>query len=542
MDRLRRAASVRARMILTRVNPVRVAVARARRRRRDEVDATLARLSMASGGRMFAGAVLVDGTFDNPNHWVRYAIFRASLGLSHAHEVGLVGPWRVRESSRTFEAFGIRDVVAFDPYDGDAGECLAEARRLLAVTRTPEDVLRWRLPHGLPAEFVYDGIIKRQRAACVDLRDPRLPGYVAEALGSLRSAARLIGSRPFSLVVLSHVINFQYAAVAWLALQARIPVVVLYGEFGVFRLVKLTDPAQIWETTNRPDIAEFVALPVARAEALAAVGRRYLEMRRGGRTRELAAILAFQRRTAAVTRPSICDRFGWEPSTPIIAVYASNWFDLPHMYGMSHFRDFLDWLRATVAAAYDNSRVNWLFKAHPCDDWYGGITLSDLMPRRAPGHVQLVPRTWNGAALMEAADGLVTYHGTAGIEFAAIGKPVLLADRGWYHELGIGWWPRSRAAYVEALSREWWKEIDVDNARRHAEILAGWHFCRPAWQEPFVLEDDPVQDPIYDRLPGLLDRSEAPIARERETLAAWFSSAHPHYHTYKMGTADGYTA
>jgi hypothetical protein len=514
--------------------------ARRRRRQRADVDSMLSAFAVARPARS-SETVLVDGTWDNPNYWVRYTLVRAALGLRGGREVGLIGPYRRRECAGTFARLGIDDVLTFDPWSGDRRRARDEARRWLSDVRGPDDVIRRRLPHDFPADFLYDGILKRQRAACVDVGDPRLVDVVGEFFGTLRMAEDVLASRPFSMVVLSHVVNYQYAALAWLALRRGIPVVVLYGEFGLLRLVKLTAPEHLTDAANRPAHAEFDALTPARAERMAAAGRAYLERRLGGGTKELGAIMAYQRRTVRTSRAEICDRFGWDPSLPIMAVYASNWFDLPHTFGMTNFRDFLDWLEATLPTCAANRRVNWLFKAHPCDAWYGGVTLADLMPRQAAPNVRLVPDDWHGASLLHAVDGLVTYHGTAGIECAALGKPVLLADRGWYHDLGIARWPESRDEYLQALATDWWKDLDLADTTRRAHVFAGWHFGRPRWQDPFVLEDDPVQDPIYERLPALWVGAQDAIGKEVDTIRAWFASDHRHYHTFKMSLADDYT-
>jgi hypothetical protein len=524
-----------------RLNPVSIWQNKVSRQRRDIVDEMLAQFS-SDAERFFHGTVLVDGTWDNPNHWARYALLRRALGLSHAREVGLVGQYNAKKCHRTFACLGIAEVVEYETLHADLDGYRHDAMCLLSQTKTPMDILSWCLPHGFPAAFLYDGILKRQRAACVDLADPRLPHYVVEALACLGAAERLLKSYDFQLLVLSHVINFQYASLAWLAIMRGVPVIALYGEFGVLRFVRVKRPEEMCEILNRPTKLEFESFSEERAASMATAGMAYLQKRRLGNTKELAAIYTYQKRQQLVSRADICAQFGWDSKRPIIAVYASNWFDFPHMYGMSHFRDFLDWLEATINAANMNRTVNWLFKAHPCDDWYGGLTLSDLMPVQLLGHVQQVSKDWNGAALMDAVDGLVTYHGTAGIEFAAMGKPVLLADKGWYHELGIAKWPRSREEYLQSLATEWWNSVDISETSRRSQIFAGWHFCRPAWQGSFILEDDTVQNPIYETLPDLWSKNQDVIVQELKTIRDWYSSSHRHYHIYKMGLAKAFSA
>jgi capsular polysaccharide biosynthesis protein len=497
---------------------------------------------IAGAQARFEGAVLVDGMWDNPNYWIRYALFRAAIGSACGRELGVVGPHRAAEGRRTLKRLGISRVVQILDLRGDLAVHRREARRLLAQTRTPAEILEWSLPGGMPADFVYDGILKRQRAAIVDLGDRRLIGYVTEALASIASAEALLDSDRFELILLSHAVNFQFAALAWSAVRRGIPVVLLYGNYGVPRFVKLVKPADLYDTTDRPKGVDLDSISEARGAALAAVGSEYLEQRLGGRTDDIGARYAYQKANAYVSRATLVEKFGWDPDRPVVGVYASNWFDFPHPCGMSHFRDFLDWIQATLNVARRQPRVNWLFKAHPCDQWYGGVTLSDLMPPLDKrGHIQLVPIDWNGSAVLNGVDAVVTYHGTVGIEAAAAGKPVLIADRGWYHDAGFATWPQSREEYLEALATDWWKAVDLHVTRPRAQIFAGWYFGRPAWQRGFVLTDDTVQAPIYARIPELFAENEEAIRRELDTIRAWFASDRRHYHTFKMGLADELT-
>src|SRR5262245_56938476 len=106
--------------------------------------------------------------------------------------------------------------------------------------------------------------------------------------------------------------------------------------------------------------------------------------------------------------------------------------------------------------------------------------------------------------MLDAVDAIVTYQGTVGIEFASLGKPVLLSDRGWYSEFGFALCPGSRDAYLPALRSEWWQDVPPD-AQRLARIFAGWYFGRPSWQKRFVLEDDHNQWTLYPAMPRFLE-------------------------------------
>lgn len=505
-----------------------------RARGRAELALAVASRRAATG---FVGRVLVDGTWDNPNYWIRYALIRAALGLSGAREIGFVGRYNASACRRTFAAFGIREAVDIT---ADDAPYLSAARQFLAATASADDVLRWQLPSGLPADFVYDGLLKRQRRARLDLGDPALADHVAEALLAIAVTERLLDAQQPDLILVSHTINFLHAALVWQAVKRGIPVRLLYGHYGVPRYAKIDSPADMYDWMDRPSVQDLAALPEGRRIALAAAGEAYLNGRRAGHSDEIGAAYAFGAHTRQVDRRAMAARFGWDPKTPLVAVYAPNWFDYPHFSGMNGYTDYAEWLAVTVAAAARNTTVNWLFRAHPVDARYGGTTLTDLMPRDTPYNIAIASAAWNGSAVMTAVDALVAFHSSAAIEYAAAGKPVLLADRGWFHDIGFAVWPRSREDYLRCLSRPWWLNVDLAAATQQARVFAGWYFCRPSWQRGLVLQDDSVQTPVWGTIPDLFTRNRDEVDREIATIARWSASAARHYHTYKMREEDGF--
>ena len=508
--------------------------------RRRRADALLAALSRPDGAPAVA-TVLVDGVWDNPNYWIRYAMFRAALNLGGAREIGFTGPWNAPRVRRTMRRLGISESIALMSLADRTAANRRLAGDLVASTQAPGDVLRWKLPHDVPADYVYDGILKRQRKGTVDLRDPQLVAYVTEALDCIDAAERLLERVPADLVAVSHQCNFLHTALVWLAIRRRIPVVMLWNAYGVLRFSRLLEESHLRDWSDVPTPAEVRRLPADREEKLVAIGREYLDRRLGGRTADAVAVRAYQRRQVRVDRALLARELGWDPSRPVIAVYAPNWFDFPHSSGLSFFRDYQEWLEATVEYARRDTRVGWLVKGHPWDDSYGGVKLRDVIPslEGAP-HIRIVPDDWNGRSVMDTADALITCQGTAGIEFASLGKPVLVSDAGWYHDAGFVQVPRTRDDYFAKLASEWWKDADGDTVARRAWLFSGLFFCHPRWQEGFELGEDLDQWKLYAALPGLLTQGEEAIHREKALMREWWASGTRGYHTYKMMTAESY--
>ena len=483
---------------------------------------------------------LIDGTWFNANYWYRVCLARAAMVTVDGEEFGLLGPHSARRSRETFARLGIKHIeILADAAKQVKIEAADFASRLLAATKSANDILNWQMPNGLPASFVYDHILKRQRIAEVNVADPAFDDYVLAACTDCLAAERLLDKINPDFVLLSHGIGMPYAALGWSAMRRGIRTVVLFGNYGVPRPFKLSEPADFFDWNGGFTADEIDSLGGETRAQLMAVGKSYVQRRLAGLTDDLGGNLAFSA-TGRLDRDALCRRYGWSPDVPIVAVYASNWFDYPHSFGLVRFSNFLDWTLATLAVASKTTSINWLFKPHPCDVWYGGVTLSDLMPAQMAKHIALLPIDGSGADIMKSVDALVCVHSTAGLEYASQGKPVLVADGGWYDRAGFAMNVSSRDDYLAALQRRWWLEIDLEVAKERALAFAGSYFCAPEWQDNLLMTDDSVQDGAWGRIESMLDR-KAELRTEIDTMRLWFFSDARRYHPFKMTHADRFS-
>jgi hypothetical protein len=484
---------------------------------------------------------LVDGQWDNANYWIRYALVRRALGLSCAHETGLVGQYNRERAAEAFSSFGFDDVADY----GQRIACRAAfgdaARAFLGATHRAHDIHGWTLPGGLPGTIVHDGILKRQRRGDVDLRDPKLPSMVAEALAAIDAAERVIDETRPDLLVLSHMIDFSYAALAWTAASRGIPVLVLYGNYGINRFTRLYQREDIYSSPSRPTDDDAAAIGPQMKDSLSAIGRKAMEDRLGGNTADVAVIYAYRRRQGSIDRDALTAMFRWDPAKPVIGVYAPNWFDYPNGFGRFPFCDFREWAEATLDVACRNGNVNWLFKAHPCDEWYGtirGNRIADMVAARKSPHVQICDASWNGMDVLNTLDGVVTVHGTVGLEAAMLGKPVLVPYPGWYGRFSFVTVAKSAAHYFDCLTGPWWEGVDrLDAARRSCEF-AGWCYAAPDWHGDWFLLDDANQDAIWWDIEKEFKRCAGAIAREVDEIGAWFTDGHRYFDIFKLRRSD----
>ena len=200
------------------------------------------------------------------------------------------------------------------------------------------------------------------------------------------------------------------------------------GAFGGFRFTKLKCFDDFYKISGATTPTEFEKYSNKAKTSLQNAGKLYLENRFNGKLDDVGSRFAYGDLSFNSSHPDkdvICRYFSWDPKKPIICVYASKWFDTPHAYGMKNFIDFHDWISATIDRINNINDAQWLLKPHPCDSWYGGVTLKDIYKEKELGNVRYVAEHWSSKGIADPADAVVTVHGTCALEYAHLGKPVL---------------------------------------------------------------------------------------------------------------------
>jgi hypothetical protein len=490
------------------------------------------------------GPILVDGCFWHPNYWLRYGLLRAAWGLGELPAAGVVGRYARSSVRSTMRRFGVSRLWALGNRVKQTAAARAAAEKYLSKMRCAEDILEWKLPKKIPAFDIYDGLLKIQRKAKVDPHHPDVLPYVADWFAHLDEFERILDETKPSLAILSHTQSARdfYGVFAGCLLERGIEIVVPMSYVGTLQNYRVRTQSELFRFNDGLRADELVRLPPDKQLKLRELGRGALEARLGGISKEFSGVLAFGRDTSGLTREAICRQFGWNTEAPLVVILSSTWFDFPHLYGTTRFRDFEDWIRSTADAAAKANGINFLVRGHPADPWYKNVFVSDLLGESRANNIGICPYGLNGAAIMRAVDAAITYYGTAGIEYPAFGKPVMVADRGWYHEHSFAYLPSSRENYLTDVGRQWWVGRDMNSAAYAAQIYAGVRFGRPAWQKDMVYHDDALMTlpEIAARNPALLATSHDTLQRELDTLRRWYFSDHQLYHSFKMLEANDY--
>lgn len=184
---------------------------------------------------------------------------------------------------------------------------------------------------------------------------------------------------------------------------------------------------------------------------------RAMSARMGGRlTRE-----GELRGPAVQRKPALAKVLGLRPEKPWAVIYAHQNEDVGFAeFEVEGYRDSIDWLVHSVRLAMQNDAMEWVVRLHPTEVTHGhrSTTLAVLKQEfpSLPPHVRLMlpDEPVSPYELMQAAQVVVTFFGTAGSESALLGKPAIIgASWADYGDKGFTYDARSREEYAQLLRR-----------------------------------------------------------------------------------------
>lgn len=485
----------------------------------DELDRCLERV-----GRLAADAdeayVVADGMWRNPNHFFRVRLFVEAL-----HKLGrrprLFGVLRRRSDwreKRALQRIGFDEFVFLEEDDEfRTDHFVDEARRLFKGVRRHQDILDLELPDDIPAYTLYDTVLKLASNPQPPLDHPLWTETLAETLRNRSIYRRELLRRPVSHVALSHPWKNEWATLVWLALKQNIPAFHLTGFCEGMRIRRFQTTVDYATPVEHLTRAAFECLPRPAQHALIAAGENDLRRRATGRSSDLNVRHAFDPRKRIADRDAARAALSGQTDRPVAVVYSHVWFDFPHTFAMRNFVDFRDWMETTLREIVAIDDVVWLLKPHPTEEWYGRFKLAQLAGT-LPSHVRMLPTDTDSQTTMTAADAIVTVHGTVGLEAAAAGIPVILADRSYYSDWGVAHVAADKADYLRLLRAAGTLIPPDSGARDRAKACFALALAEPPEAVGAMqMSCDSAGLPLYREIAQR--HSSGGVAREREVEA-----------------------
>jgi hypothetical protein len=185
-------------------------------------------------------------------------------------------------------------------------------------------------------------------------------------------------------------------------------------------------------------------------------------------------------------------KLGLSSDRKVAVIFPHILWDGSFFFGKDLFNDYTQWFVETVRAASANSRLQWVVKLHPAHlvkarrinslGKLGELNVIESTFGSLPSHVKLVyPNTeLSTYSLFEIADYAVTVRGTAGIESALFGVPVVTAGTGRYDRRGFTLDSLTRQEYLEKLATlETFPRLSAEQVELAERYYYGVFSCRP---------------------------------------------------------------
>jgi hypothetical protein len=198
------------------------------------------------------------------------------------------------------------------------------------------------------------------------------------------------------------------------------------------------------------------------------------------------------------TTGALASRFAFDNGRKTWGILAHINWDCVTDFAPMLFEDFNDWIILTLKRLERDPSINWLLKVHPAEAWDNPATgVQALVQKRfgaLPEHIRVVgyDEDINPLDFYNLVDGALTVYGTAGLELACLGKPVIVAGHAHYSRKGFTHDPGSVQEYYRLLDSVRNLGVLTREQRELAMRYAYIYFIRR--QVPFP----PVQNPRAD--------------------------------------------
>ena len=392
-----------------------------------------------------------------------YLMINLVIGSYLMREHGLAGAALLHEPNAEieamFRAYGVHEFHYLSERDlSVAGRLRAGVAALHLVAANPDmdDLLKATRNDVHVGKCVYDWYLRGQGAGTVESCSVLFFAMISTTIGYSEYLSRLFSGGRFPVVVQA---ERQFVPEGPLFQTALASGSVVYSRGGgptSFTIFRFDDPAQAYCNTHRYGKELFEYVWNNHREMAAEAGGRFMADRFSGNVRRNDvpdASLAYAA-SSEMDRAQLCERFGWDPAKPIVAVMSNMLNDGVFTNRWSVFRDNFTWLDQTVQAIAKIDSVNWFVKAHPSDQKNAvKITGRQVYEKWAGScpHVAFYPNEWGNRSLPHIVDAVLTAHGSAGMEYSSFGIPCILGGESLYSGLGFTHEPETPEEYFRML-------------------------------------------------------------------------------------------
>lgn len=365
-----------------------------------------------------SGEVLCEFTTMQPSI-IAYSYFAHVLGKKHNARV-LSYMFGIDKSidpgmRRLYESFNVEIftcAISEDQRD-EIGNLYEETLPRLI---TKQDVFNFSIDNIWIGDLLYDHHLRRYKVPTVDVKDSRFKVSLREALTQFIYWRDYLRSHDVRALNVTHCV-YLVAIPLRLSIDAGVPTYQCNAQ-GCYHLSE----ERLWPYSNFYSYpADFAALSQDEQQVGIKMAKENIARRFDG---EVGVNMAYSQKSAYTSKR--IDRVLSTTNKLKVLIAMQCFFDSPNGLGPNLFVDFYEWLKF-LGGISNQTDYEWYLKTHP-DAFPENIAILEKMVAQYPKMTMIPNEVSHHQLIEEGIDVALTVYGTIGLEYAALGLPVINAS------------------------------------------------------------------------------------------------------------------
>lgn len=315
-----------------------------------------------------------------------------------------------------YRSFGVSDFIRIDLSRLQKQEAQRLFSEVVSNIASKRDVEGLRVNGVWIGDLVYDTYLRRYSLPTIDPASQHFKDFLLESIKTFVFWNNYFDKNDVRAINVSHCV-YNLAIPLRIGVQRGIDVF----QANITHVYRLTE-SNLFAYNDFFNFRErFAALPKDVQEVGLALAEQRILKRFSG---EVGVDMSYSTKSAYGDHRH--HRLLRESNKKKILIAAHCFFDSPHSYGKNLFPDFYDWLEF-LGEISNQTDYDWYIKTHP-DYLPGTKEVIDDFVRRFPKFSLLPSDASHLQIIDEGIDVALTCYGTIGLEYAALGLPVINAS------------------------------------------------------------------------------------------------------------------
>jgi hypothetical protein len=402
----------------------------------------------------------------------------------------------------TMRSFGVKNFIYLQkPNIIEHLKLFIKSFLLLNEINSIESFLKFKYRDVFHGKIISEHIIRHSGFPQIKKINFKINFHFAEALHVDKCFSRMLENNHYKSIVMSENQFLPSGIIFQRAINKKLDVFSRHGWPKHISVIKFSKPSEIYTARAQVSKKIYKKLIKNNLNFASKVGKKiFFEKINKGKDdvwkRESIYVYGINQKKV-LKKKDICNLFNWDPSKKIIGIYAHTFLDGNYVQGWRTFNDNYEWLLETLKFASKTQKYNFLAKPHPMDHFYkkSKITTKQVIKEfdKKFSNIKLFPEELSPKSGFNVVDIGITSHGTASIEFLAIGKPCITAGRTSWGDIVLNQKPITKKQYFNNIK-------NADKLKMPSQLMKKKIYTYLFIQQKLMVIENPLLiDKWFDR-------------------------------------------